>query len=528
MKDSKITKKHTLATRVLIVVILLLVIPLLLQSLFLYRQEYQAKLIDVQTELKVLVNERAHLIEELIQMNWAILDSWVAPENIGFRGGPIERIVPPAGVREHFLLVSLSGEALLVGRTEFDMCALVIPIPFRIIASDMPRAFPIHISLIGSSGKVLWENTKGQKTEDLIASEDPIMGTDFLIRLEVDRKAIKDLHLASYYLRFASLLFFVGVIGGGAVYFFTRRIEKPLKSLGKTMQRVSEGASHARYTPDWMGFEINALGLQFNETLDQLLMNEQLAEKERLKREILANEFRIGHEIQSSLLLSHVSGFPGVDIAASYYAAQEVNGDFYELFRFENGNLLIAVCDTAGKGISACLFSLGLRSILRSLATVLDDLEEIVKRANAIYMADAHQASMFSTLWIGIYDPKTKRLTYCSQGHPPAFLLRNDKIEELWTEGIALGASSIDTVAVCNLKLKEGDSLVLYTDGIIEAHDTDSNLFGKARFQKCLLEMGPKTAQQMADQIIEEVNLFSRGGHRHDDMTLLIMRILGV
>ena len=96
--------------------------------------------------------------------------------------------------------------------------------------------------------------------------------------------------MQSYYFRFATLVFFVGIFGGGAVYFFTRRIGKPLKDLCKTMERVSGGAAHARYTPDRMGFEINALGIQFNETLDSLLHHAQEAERERLIRERLAGE----------------------------------------------------------------------------------------------------------------------------------------------------------------------------------------------------------------------------------------------
>lgn len=523
MSDSKITKKHhpsgSLARRILTVAILLLVIPLFLQSLFLYHQEYSQKLEDVEADLKILASERAHFIEEAIQMNWELLEN---SERIG--GGTIQRIPLPRNVPEHFVLVSKSQNALLAGIAESDTSALIVPIPFTLIAKDMPRTYSIRICFLDSQKKILWENSK-QKKGEWIEAEEPIGNTGLSIQLSVEKDQIHGLHFESYIFRFASLLFFVGIIGGGAVFLFTRRIARPLRALSKTMQRVSDGASHARYTPDAMGFEINAIGIQFNETLDGLLRHAQEAANERLHRERLAKELSIGHEIQASLLPSHVPGLPGVDIAASYLASREVNGDFYDLYHLASGQLLIAICDTAGKGISACLFALGLRSIIRSLASMVTDLSELVRRTNDLYLIDAHETSMFSTLWIGIYDPAAKKMTYCSQGHPPALLIRGIQLEELWTAGIALGAQKVDVIQTQEIALGKGDFLVLYTDGIIEAHNPDRQLFGKERFYELLLKKQKTTAQQIVTRVIEEVQLFARGAPQHDDMTLLIVHI---
>lgn len=520
--------------------ILLLVIPLLLQSLFLYRQEYEQKLQDVKADLKLLANERAHFIEETIQMNWDLLSQYgeffensSTPKNETFPGGPIlnrsvkqyiERIPLPPGASGQFVAISKSRDALLAAMAESSSSALVIAIPFSVIARDMPRAYPIRIAIVSSLGQLLWENRERQSA-DLIETEDPIANTGISVRLTVEKSQIKELHIQSYYLRFVTLVFFVGIIGGSAVFFFTRRIAKPLRSLCRTMERVAEGGAHVRYTPDWMGFEINALGLQFNETLDGLLRHAGEAEKERLHRERLAKELSIGHEIQANLLPTRVPGLPGVDIATGYFASKEVNGDFYDLFQLPSGKLLIAICDTAGKGISACLFALGLRSILRAFGSMEIDLSELVKRANDLYTIDAHEASMFSTLWIGIYDPKTTTLRYCSQGHPPALLVRGVQIEELWTQGIALGAQRMDVIPTQETLLIKGDLLVLYTDGIIEAHDPDNHLFGKERLYELLMRKQKTSSQQIADRIIEEVQLFAHGSPQHDDMTLLVMRI---
>ncbi len=532
MKDSKITKKHhptgSFARRILAISILLLVIPLFLQSLFLYKQEYDQKLSDVEGDLKLLANERAHLIDETIQMDWDFLEA----EQGKFEGGRdvkrlyIQRIPLPQNVSNRFVMVSRNRDAILAGVAESSTSALVIAIPLTGIARDLPRAYPVRISLVDNKGRSLWENRKFSDSSDLLTATDPIGETKLSVQLQVEKSRIQGLHIQSYYFRFATLVFFVGVFGGGAVYFFTRRIGKPLKDLCRTMERVSGGAAHARYTPDRMGFEINALGLQFNETLDSLLHHAQEAERERLIRERLAGELRIGHEIQASLLPLHIPGLPGVDIAAGYFASKEVNGDFYDLFRLEDGQILIAMCDTAGKGISACLFSLGLRSILRSLASVGSDLSELVRKANDLYLIDAHESSMFSTVWLGLYNPATQKLAYCSQGHPPAVLLRGSRIEELWTPGIALGAQKVDLIETKEVTLKPGDLLVMYTDGIIEAHDPDNELFGKERLYELIQRKKNATSQQIADRIIEDVHLFSQGAPQHDDITLLVFRII--
>lgn len=529
MTDSKKPNKPhpfvSLSIRVLLTALLFLVIPLLLQSFFLYNEEYKMRLKSVKEELTMLASDRARLIEDLIHTDWQFLDSWPFDGEIYDRESVLQRIPLPPGVGEHFFLVSKSQKALLVGKMEPNSTAIVVPIPFSMIVSDAPKAFPFQMALVGNGGEILWESQKLQSSDKQIRVKEHVLDTNFALLLTVNEDDIKGLHRESYYLRFASLFVFVGLLGGAAVYFFTKRIERPLKNLCKTMERVSNGAAHARYTPDWMGFEINALGEQFNDTLESLLEHMETAEAERLKREALASELRIGHEIQENLLPKSTVNFPGIDIAVKYLSAMEVNGDFYEVLKLENGNLLIAICDTAGKGISACLFSLGLRSIIRTLANVTNDLGEIVQKANDIYLKDAHEPSMFSTLWIGIYDPVNRNLTYCSNGHPPAYLIRGKRLTPLWTKGIALGAVKLDVIATEDISLEPRDALVLYTDGILEAHDIQGNLFNKERLEAALLQKPIETAEKMTERIAKEVRTFSENARQHDDITLLVMHL---
>lgn len=531
MADSKITKKlhpsGSLGRRIVIASILLLAIPLFLQNLFLYREEYKEKLADVENDLKMLSEERAYLIQEIIEMNWAFLQREKMQPNQGGNVKPlyIQKIATPPHVNGPFVLPSKDKKALLIGVLKSRNEAVAIEIPFFELVRHLPREYPIGARLLDQNRESLWGEALSSKEGDFLTAQSSIGKTGLFIELSVEKTKIHGLHLESYSFRIVTLIFFVGVVGGSALYWFIRRVSRPLKELCKAMQRVQEGAAHVRYKPDWMGFEINQLGMQFNETLEGLLKHEKEAEKQRSFREKLALELQIGHEIQSSLVPSHLSQIATLDVAALYLSAKEVNGDFYDLFQLENGKWLIAICDTAGKGIAACLFSLSLRSFLRSFAGTSEDLSELVIRTNDLYLIDAHPSSMFATAWIALFDPIELKLTFCSQGHPAALLVRENQVEELWTEGIAFGAQKIDAVHTKEVTLKEEDLLVLYTDGVVEAHDVDGNLFGKKRLIEVLLRKKRGTSQQIADAVIENVHLFSQAAIQHDDLTLVVLQM---
>ncbi len=539
MDDSQISKKSgsrkrtgslagSLALRVFAVSFLLLIIPLFFQNLFLYRQEYEYRLADVKEILDVIGKEREAAIEQFIQMEWEILDIVTADINNHIDQLQLQEIPMPKGASDHFAIANARKNALLIGKKISTGYAAVVPIPFDRVIGELDTGnfpFPIRMALVDENGTVFAENKKSPSSGSLLTVKETVPSANFSLLITVPESSIEELQKKSYYYRLATLVFFIGVIGGIAVWWLTSRIAKPLNQLGNTMQRVSEGAVHARYVPDRMGFEINELGKRFNETVDAVLHHSAEAEKERLERQKLAEESRIGHDIQSELFPKHLPGYPGIELATAYLPAKEVNGDFYDCFALENGKLLIAIADSAGKGISACIYSLGLRSMLRSLATATDDLSEIVLKANDLFWIDTNHTGMFASLWVALYDPKTRRMTYCSQGHPPALLRRGHKIDELWTGGISLGAQKFDAVPKKEIELQPGDSLLLYTDGIIEAHDPDDRLFGKERLHKFFLSRKKETAQNCVDRLLEETALFSGKAPQHDDMTLLLLHI---
>ncbi|HEX2582962.1 MAG TPA: SpoIIE family protein phosphatase, partial [Chlamydiales bacterium] len=243
----------------------------------------------------------------------------------------------------------------------------------------------------------------------------------------------------------------------------------------------------------------------------------QEIEEERMQRVKLAEELKLGQKIQENLLPKKFPTLLDFEISAGFISAQEVGGDFYDIFPLST-KTLIAVADVAGKGISACLFSLGLRSSLRALAANLDSLSEIVQQANQLFLSDAEESSHFATLWIGVLEKR--RLSFVNLGHPPALLKRGFSLQELTTDYAALGSMRYESIQAQSINLEEGDELLLFSDGATDAMDSEGQRYGIDRLKESFLKQGG------AEEILHRTQLFSQSPVPHDDMTILHLRMI--
>jgi sigma-B regulation protein RsbU (phosphoserine phosphatase) len=369
-----------------------------------------------------------------------------------------------------------------------------------------------------------------KKKEQEIGFKEPIEHSALFILTNVSEKIVFDVAKQEMLSRLGLVLLLIVLVGGGATLWSASRMARPLEELSDVMEKVQTGDLSARYKEDRMGFEINVLGSHFNQMIDALIQHMEVAKNERVARELMASELKIGQEIQKSILPKRLPEFPGLDIAAGFLAAQEVAGDFYDLLvkNTQGGQqLFIAMADASGKGISACLYSLLVRSMLRSYAESTADLEKIIHWTNNLFCKDTGDTGVFVTAWTGIFDEKTRVLHYSSAGHLPALLLRKDgTIEELTTKGTALGVILFDQVAVATTTLQKGDLLLLYTDGVLEAHNDKNQLFGSSRLLEIVRQQHGPASQALVDRILEEVETFAAGAPQHDDLTLLAIRLL--
>ncbi|MDN3507380.1 MAG: SpoIIE family protein phosphatase, partial [Simkaniaceae bacterium] len=305
---------------------------------------------------------------------------------------------------------------------------------------------------------------------------------------------------------------FVVVIGGIIGLVLTFRMGRPYKKLGDVMGRVEDGDLDLRYAKDRWGFEVNQLGMACNGMIESLLRHADEMQEERLKSEALSKELIMGGNAQQAVAPREIIEFPELAIETGYISAKEVGGDFYDLISLDDTQLFIVVGDAAGKGLFAGFFSLTLRGILRGLVKKERDLSVIVKEANELFCADTKDSGVFITAWFGIYDREKKLLQYVSCGHPPAFLGE----QKLDAGGMALGIATFEHVDVKEKSIENGATLVVYTDGITEAHNHDNEMYGEERLANQVGAGG-----DVVENVLRDVTDFEAGRPRFDDQTII-------
>lgn len=320
------------------------------------------------------------------------------------------------------------------------------------------------------------------------------------------------------------------IVGGVVAYLLTMRMARPIQRLSAVMQEIQKGDLKQRYQKDPMGFEINVLGSIFNEMVDALLEQKKVAEEERIKRETFAQELKLGQQVQMSLLPQRMPHYPGVEVAEVYIPAIEVGGDFYDVFVKETkkgaSQLVVAVADASGKGVQACFYSLSVRNMLRTYMKEYDDVGKAVSDTNNLFTLDTEETGMFVTVMIGVYDQATGLFHYFSAGHNPPIVRRaNGTVEILRHHGMATGVLPTEDQQAESIQLYSGDVVILYTDGITEAHDEEFELYGEQRLLDLVETEGEKSASTLVERIVSDVNDFAGEAPQHDDITLLVMKI---
>ena len=354
-----------------------------------------------------------------------------------------------------------------------------------------------------------------------------IPGTDFSMMADSSLETVVIQPSSAVFAAVLKVILVYLVIGGGVALLITVRISRPLNALCTVMENVEQGNLSARYRHDRVGFEINVIGHTFNRMIDSVIHHVEEARNERMARELLSKELKIGHEIQKSILPKEMPHIPGVEIATGFKGAQEVAGDYYDIFADGDDRLLISIADAAGKGISACLYSLCARSMCRSFAALENDLEKIILETNNLFCLDTADSGNFVTAWVGILNPKTRQLRYASCGHLPAILRRADgSIHEIATPGIALGVLPIQEAQVAQVQLEKGDKLLLYTDGVTDSQDSYFEFYGKQRLIEVVKKEGSGTAEDLIDAILGSVEMFSLNIPLVDDRTLLVIHMV--
>lgn len=256
-------------------------------------------------------------------------------------------------------------------------------------------------------------------------------------------------------------------------------------------------------------------------------LREALEDKRRLIT--LQQELEIARTMQLTILPQIFPELAELDIAARMQPAKEVGGDFYDFFPITETRVAVVIADVSGKGIPAAFFMLITRTMLRAIAESGVGPAETMRRVNNLLAAENEQ-SMFVTVFYGELDLCTGALCYSNGGHnPPLRIDRAGAVTVLEnTPGIALAAMPDMPFGERALTLAEGDSVLLFTDGVTEAFNGDGGMFGDDRLVETMGALDPALgALERLDGVLASLDAFVAGAPQSDDITGLVIRWRG-
>src|SRR5215217_1870018 len=251
------------------------------------------------------------------------------------------------------------------------------------------------------------------------------------------------------------------------------------------------------------GLSGNTVDLEHYEVSENLV-------QELHERELVEQELRVARSIQHASLPKEVPQLQGWKISPYYRPAREVGGDFYDFHLLPEGRLGLVVGDATGKGVPAALVMSTTCGMLQLAAQSLDSSSpgEVLARVNETLLARIPD-NMFVTCFYAILEPKSASLSYANAGHDLPYVRHSGECEELRARGMPLGLMPKMSYEEKEIVLEAGDAALLYSDGLVEAHDPEGEMFGFPRLRALVAEHGEQ--RSLGDFLLEELYSFVGG-----------------
>ena len=255
------------------------------------------------------------------------------------------------------------------------------------------------------------------------------------------------------------------------------------------------------------------------------LVREQ--EAEIRSRERLDQELAVARLIQQNFLPRQVPELDGWGVAADYRPAREVGGDFYDFIDLPDGRLGIVIGDVTDKGVPAALVMAATRSVLRASAQRLLEPGAVLERVNEHLCPDIPE-NMFVTCLYGVLEPDTGRLVFANAGHNLPVMSVDGVVSELRARGMPLGLMTGMSYEETEAVLAPGAHLLLYSDGVTEAHDTSRQMFGSDRLAEQMAGSSDVAGGRLIASLLDSLGRFTEGvAEQEDDITLVTIRRAG-
>ena len=257
----------------------------------------------------------------------------------------------------------------------------------------------------------------------------------------------------------------------------------------------------------------------------QVVANLKQAEATNEKLTAISNELDVSAKLQKSILPGNYLKKGAIELWADSIPAAEVGGDFYDFFWLNSNQLGIVMADVSGKNVSAAMFALIAKTLIKSFSKIYSSPAECFRNVNRT-LCEENVAMMFVTAMYGIVDMAKNEMIYTNAGHLPiAVVAPHQKSSFLKCEsGIALGIDENAEFTNNIYSFSPGEMILMYTDGIPEATDRDENEFDYDRLSKVLDENSITNPKQLTEAIIQAIKRFTNGAAQSDDITTLCLK----
>ncbi len=317
-----------------------------------------------------------------------------------------------------------------------------------------------------------------------------------------------------------------------AALILAKRIVAPLNTITKRISELKEGNLEFKMEDAYRtGDEIEELAESFANISHKTVQYVETVKTVTAEKERIGTELSLATQIQAAMLPHIFPPFPGrteFDIYASMDPAKEVGGDFFDYFLIDDDHLCMVVADVSGKGVPGALFMMASKIIIQSNAMKETSPAEILRLTNETICSN-NEAEMFVTVWLGILEISTGRLTAANAGHEYPVIKQPGKPYELYKDkhGFVIGGMPGVRYKDYTLELQPGARLFAYTDGAAEATNANNEMFGTKRIVNTLNEVAEAEPKEVLEHVSEAVEHFVQSAPQFDDLTMLCVEYRG-
>ena len=254
-------------------------------------------------------------------------------------------------------------------------------------------------------------------------------------------------------------------------------------------------------------------------------------DSERLRQEaegarLMKHELDLAHDVQARMLPDRPTGLDRLECVGFCRPARSIGGDYYDLIPFSDGQFGLTLGDVAGKGIPAAVMMASIQTLLRSLLKRgVNDLAAVLTELNDTFF-ESSNPERYSTLLCGVISSDRKLFSYANAGHIPPLLIHADgRLERLLEADCPVALLPSMSYHQATAALEPGDTLVIVSDGIVEAFNLEGDLWDEAEIDRVLLANREAPLQQLPELLCAAVDSFAAGAEQHDDMTVVAVRI---